>query len=294
MASRVPPARRAARSWAAGRSTRSDRHVPSAATGGEDRVQAHPDVGEPAVDARARVVEAAAGRQREPLGQPPHRRLVGEAHGRSLQPRAPVHPDRAATADEDVRGARIAQQLVERTGADELLPEHPQRGEDVEVGRHPAGLRADGGRDGRRRGLAACGGEPGAHPLDEQRVHTGAAARASRRPGAGRPWPAGSRRPPRGRVAAPSSTVAAASASGPRARPGASPRSNARRQPPLARASPRPAAAPAPWRPRPGRCRPVRARARPARRTARRARPRPPPPAPRRRRTARPPAPPGR
>ena len=43
----------------------------------EDRV--HPDTGagEPAVDARARVVEAAARRQREPLGQPSHRRLVG-------------------------------------------------------------------------------------------------------------------------------------------------------------------------------------------------------------------------
>ena len=136
----------------------------------EDRVQPHPGVGEPAVDARARVVEAAARRQREPLGQPAHRRLVGEADAGSLEPGAPVDPDRAAAADEDVRGARVAQQLVERAGPDELLAEHPQRGEHVEVRRHAAGLRADGGRHRRRRGRAARGGEPGPHPVDEHRV----------------------------------------------------------------------------------------------------------------------------
>ena len=53
----------------------------------------------------------------------------------------------AGAADEDVGGARIAQQLVERAGADELLAEDAQRGQHVEVGGDPAGLGADRGGD---------------------------------------------------------------------------------------------------------------------------------------------------
>ena len=157
----------------------------------------------------------------------------GRRTAAALEPRAPVHPDGPAAADEDVGGARVAQQLVEGTGSGELLPEHPQRGEHVEVRRHPAGLGADGGRDGRRRGWAARGGEPGAHPVDEDRVD-----RRPLRRGAGDPVMLGRRRPrhdarPAAAVRSASSTDVAAVASGPRARPGALPRFERAREPPF-------------------------------------------------------------
>ena len=58
----------------------------------EDRVQAHPDVGQPAVDARARVVQAPARGEREPLGEAAHRRLVGEAHAGRARARTRGRP----------------------------------------------------------------------------------------------------------------------------------------------------------------------------------------------------------
>ena len=62
---------------------------------GEHGVQAHPDVGEPAVDVRAGVVEPAAGGDGEPLGEPADGGVVGEADAGALQTRAAVDPDRS-------------------------------------------------------------------------------------------------------------------------------------------------------------------------------------------------------
>ena len=115
--------------------------------GWQDGVQPHPGFGEPSVDARARVVQAPTGGKGEPLGQPPDGGLVGEPHGRGLEPRSPVHPHRSLAAHQDVRGAGVAQQLVQRARTDELLAQQPQRGQDVQVGRHAAGLGAHRRRD---------------------------------------------------------------------------------------------------------------------------------------------------
>ena len=133
----------------------------------QHRVQAHADVGEPPVDVRARVVEPAPRGDGEPLRQPADSRVVGEPHGGALQAPSAVDPDACRAADEDVGGAWIAQQLVERTRAGELLAQGAQCREDIEVGRHPARFGAHRGGDRGRVGVAARRREPGAHPLDQ-------------------------------------------------------------------------------------------------------------------------------
>ena len=198
---------------------------------GQHGVQPDPGVGEPAVDVRAGVVEPAAGRDGQPLGEPADGGLVGEAQPGGLEAGSAVDPDRGRAADQDVGGARVAQQLVERAGADELLAQQPQRGQHVEVGGDPAGLGPDGGGHRGRRGVAAGRGQPGADAVDQP------GSSSDRRLGRGRAGAPGRRHGRRHRVgsgrAARSSTVRAAPASGPRGDRAASPRSSRRGQPRL-------------------------------------------------------------
>ena len=259
----------------------------------EDRVHPHPGIGQPAVDARARVVQATAGGQREPLGQPPHRRLVGKPHpGPFAAPRprsthtTPPPPTRTSV----VRGSRSnSSRGPAPTNSCRRTRSAASTSRSVvtpPVSARTAAATAAGV------GRPPCGGEPRAHPVDEQRVHVRLFRCALV------PVPLDPDRPrhdarPAAAVRSASRTAVAAAASGPRRRPGASPRSSCARAP-APPASPRPAAARAPSRPPPGRCRPVRDHARPARWTDTRARPRPPPRAPPPHTTARPRAPRGR
>ncbi len=137
---------------------------------GQHGVQPDSGLGQPAVDVRAGVVEPTAGRDGQPLGQPAHRGLVGEPQPAGFQAGAAVDPDRGRAADQHVGGARVAQQLVERPGADELLAQQPQRGQHVEVGGDPAGLGAHRGGHRGRRGVAAGRGQPGADAVDQRGV----------------------------------------------------------------------------------------------------------------------------
>ena len=130
-------------------------------------MEADADVGEPAVDVGTGVVEPAACGDRQPLGEPADGGVVGEPQSGALQAGAAVHPDRCGAADEDVGGARVAQQLVERARAGELLAQRAQGGQDVEIRRHPAGLRPHRCGDRGRIGVAARGGQSGAHAIDE-------------------------------------------------------------------------------------------------------------------------------
>ena len=98
----APAAISAARSCVAGRSTRSDRQVPPAATGGSTACSrtaepAGADAGQLAVHPGLRVVEAPAGCQRQPLRQPAHRGLVGESDVAAPQPVSVVDPYRVRT-----------------------------------------------------------------------------------------------------------------------------------------------------------------------------------------------------
>ena len=147
---RVPSARSAARSWAAGRSTRSDRQVPSAATGGSTACSRTP------ASASQPSTYGLASSSRRPAATASRwasRRTAASSGKRSrwAPGRRRGRPTPRRAADQDVGGARVAQQLVERPGADELLAQHAQRGQHVEVGGDPAGLGAHrGGRHGGR------------------------------------------------------------------------------------------------------------------------------------------------
>ena len=165
--STVPSARRAARSCVAGRNTRSDRQVPSTATGGSTACRRTPmSASQPSTYGHASSSLRPAATASRCASLRTAASSVNRTAG-ALQTPTAVDPDGRRAADEDVGGAWIAQQLVERARAGELLTQGAQRGEDIEVRRHPARFGAHRGGDRGGVGVAARRREPGAHPLDQ-------------------------------------------------------------------------------------------------------------------------------
>ncbi len=64
---------------------------------------------QPAVHPGLRIVESATGRQRQPLGQPPDRRLVGKSDGYPFEAVATIRPHRIGRGHQHIGDLRIVQ-----------------------------------------------------------------------------------------------------------------------------------------------------------------------------------------
>ena len=96
-------------------------------------------VGEPDVGVGHRVVEAAAGRCREPGGQPPNLAVIAEVNVGALEPSTPIDPHLVGSVDQHVGDAGFVQQSFEWPGADQLTAQDLDGSE--HLGRTPdAGL----------------------------------------------------------------------------------------------------------------------------------------------------------
>ena len=99
-------------------------------------------VGESDVGVRHRVVEAAAGRCREPGGQPANLSIVAEVNVGPLEPSTAIDPHLVRAVDQHVGHAGFVQQRLEWTSADQLTAQDLDGGEHL-GGASDAGLFAD-------------------------------------------------------------------------------------------------------------------------------------------------------
>ena len=86
-------------------------------------------VGQPQVGERRGVVEAPTGHGGEPLGEPPHRLVVGETYGGRLEPVATVDVDLVGSVDQHVGDAGLPEQRLERAGAEHVATQRFVDGE---------------------------------------------------------------------------------------------------------------------------------------------------------------------
>ena len=156
----VPVRISAARSWVAGRSTRSDRHVPPGAIGDSTACSRTRELsGRPGRSAgrRPRAARRPAGGRRDSARRCASRRTASSSANRTELRRNPL-PSSTHTAsgagDQNIGGALRAQQRVENAGAGEFGLQHPQAAQHLGVAEHPTGLRPDRRRD--RRSAAAA------------------------------------------------------------------------------------------------------------------------------------------
>ena len=94
-----------------------DRDARAAWCDGRDHRVQPGAVGQPGVHIGRGVVQAPPGQGRQPLGQPAHGHLVGEADVGPFQPVAAVHPDRAWPVHQHVGDVIVVQQSLQRPGA---------------------------------------------------------------------------------------------------------------------------------------------------------------------------------
>ena len=182
----APAAASAARSWVAGRSTRSDRQVPPTATGGRiacSRTANCPVPSPRQLHRRPRAARRRAGARRPapaaaPVGAPRPRRRTESALRRKPFPSS-THTA-SGRGHQDVGGAR------RRTAAARGCPRRsapsaaPADWSAPRCRRAPRRIRPGSPR--RRRWAAAgadLGGQPFPHPIDQRRVHAAAPARAA-------------------------------------------------------------------------------------------------------------------
>ena len=188
----------------AGRSTRSDRHVPRAAIGGSTACSR--TVKSPAAQAGScPSTHGCASSRRRPTDSArrcANRRTAASSAKRTALRRKPVSvvdPHRIGRGDQHVGGAVGTQQRLEDARPGELGLQYPQVAQHLGIAKHTTGFRADGRRDHVRSKRCGLGRQPLPDPVDQRGGHFATPH-----------GPAGD--------AAPSSTFLAADASGDRRR----------------------------------------------------------------------------
>src|SRR5690625_3519041 len=137
------------------------------------------------VDVRARVVEATPARGGQTSRETAYRIVVGELHFAVLETITAVDVDLGGPVDENVGDIAIAQEVVERSGADGLSPQRVDKGQNGRVAVQ-ATLGAKGVGDVGRGRFGTAVGKGAPNRLDELRRHRRHVATRSSTPVAAR------------------------------------------------------------------------------------------------------------
>ena len=77
-------------------------------------------IGEPRIGERLCVIESSPARVDQPLREAPDGGLVGNENVGALKAAPAIDPDRPGTVDEDVGNPGLAQEAIQRAGADDF------------------------------------------------------------------------------------------------------------------------------------------------------------------------------